>query len=1163
MLPRRLPLSNTVIFTSKRSSSTITAVRDFNHDSEPDQYPPGPSRIPYQPPSSSQHYFNKANPSSTVHPSSLTHNVKSSLHSHSTISTTTYESLLKSHHVQSTTKDRPQLGHSHLLTTNKPIKTRHSAKLLRQQLQLLSRGHFSSIDHLFSTILKDRQLNSFSRLGLHVLLHCLLSQTKGSRLAIQAITLYLQTYYSSSPSSPSSPPISTSLLSTISSSEIRNEFSSSVRHDLSSTLHHHLTNQIPRYHSSGNIISPRTLNHIMKHLKPVNLTAPPPPSSSPQLNPTKHLTRLFDLLVVMEQTRQCRPAELYEAVIRQCCVENRPDLAAKLYVEWVEDWVTQLGSSTTSSSYPETNLSTISPASSSLNTSSLNSMSTSPGRSDLNANEEKNQIGEKERRKPPDHVKSWWKPLRTWRLPGEVVSPLGRLDLWHPQNLSIGSKMRSFPYPLFTPPSSPIPEPHEKFISIILSSLKTDPDENSHHHFISSSRALAILGTTILSRTTPVPSLGRLVKKLNQVPSYPPVYPDNVDINNIDESDRWAYEAYTQAHLALQSLIFSPPMSGASLRHLSEMRKQLNSPSESETVFLEDTTGQMMEKERRYDLGALGFSECVFLVEYALRRLRAPKILGKLMEYVGKAFKPVESPQLHNAILRGGTILRDPSIYRNVQQGLFSRSFEPDFVSKRSQIVASGNKNSSETSNKAIEPFVPRVEETSVDSLTPVSPDARTTPLSQSRVSSSSDLPNTSNSSSSPSNAVSPATKIPEPDVTFELGPSEPNQHSLIALFSHLSSTSQFSRIETLIYRLLPFLDTRNYPPNLAPSLRPKVEHLSPGLYVSILSALQKCHKPGLAQRVFSLALRADEEWAIQRPTPPIRNKQDRRSTYMYGQELPIHAFTSMLLIWADEGKGRIKHLTRPLGWYVEGMEGKEKMSRAEAAPELALWTYGQARKRWEEGGGVKPDERFFNAMIDSCAGRWGLRGRSRYYSPDPSVGPCRESTDRPLSQMSHVGVQNIIDDGMRYSSHIGSSRDRDRGGDRGERWLRERATGEEIMWARKTNLWGRESDERRIDLESRIRFKEEMECVIFDMQEWGIEVPIGLLKHMELWGVETPSESLVHTGLQRREEIWKSWKIPVKMTKSLQATREFSADLALMQVGWMEQLKRMDILDA
>jgi hypothetical protein len=96
-------------------------------------------------------------------------------------------------------------------------------------------------------------------------------------------------------------------------------------------------------------------------------------------------------------------------------------------------------------------------------------------------------------------LKAWWKGVRTWRLPGEVISPHDRLDLWHPQNLSLGEKMRSFPFPLATSPPSAVPEPAERLLEKILATLRLDPAVADPRDFAASMRALAILCLSVNS----------------------------------------------------------------------------------------------------------------------------------------------------------------------------------------------------------------------------------------------------------------------------------------------------------------------------------------------------------------------------------------------------------------------------------------------------------------------------------------------------------------------------------------------------------------------------------------------------------------------------------------------------------------------------------------
>ena len=236
---------------------------------------------------------------------------------------------------------------------------------------------------------------------------------------------------------------------------------------------------------------------------------------------------------------------MYEILIRQCVGEGRPDVAAKIFVGLVEEWVTE-------------------------------------GRvaegADIEDFCEGGGPSEKlEIQLVSDQMAAWWKGVRTWAWPGEVLSPHGRLDLWHPKNLSLGEKMKGFPMPVPTSPPTMVPAPDNRLLLDIIDSLRLDPAKSTPMEHTTSMRALAYLANTVLSRTLPISSLRSLFHAMSATVHRPPVYPEGVDPEKIIQSDRWAYESFTQIHLALQSLLIGSTHVGKlnQIRSISDALRQV------------------------------------------------------------------------------------------------------------------------------------------------------------------------------------------------------------------------------------------------------------------------------------------------------------------------------------------------------------------------------------------------------------------------------------------------------------------------------------------------------------------------------------------------------------------------------------------------------------
>jgi hypothetical protein len=457
---------------------------------------------------------------------------------------------------------------------------------------------------------------------------------------------------------------------------------------------------------------------------------------------------------------------MYEILIRQCVREGRPDVAAKVFVGLVEEWVTE-------------------------------------GRIAEGADIEDfcEGGGPSERLEiqlVSDQMAAWWKGVRTWAWPGEVLSPHGRLDLWHPKNLSLGEKMKGFPMPVPTSPPTMVPAPDNGLLLDIIDSLRLDPTKSTAMEHTTSMRALAYLANTVLSRTLPISSLRSLFHAMSATVHRPPVYPEGVDPEKIIQSDRWAYESFTQIHLALQSLLSAPPMSASSIKYAQSVeRAQANNPG---------VPPHPPPAQSGYMLPPLSWTSCIVLLRYGMSRLKMPRLAGSLVAYMKQVFGSGHTaPAAHNIMLESATRMRDDSMAQMVARPLFGDAITEQ-LSRPVDII--------EQSVFVSEPAAPAGEQFALGH-----PDSRLRPLADER---------------------SLTTLITHLNATSQYPLLEKLIYKLVPSLSFDSETH-----------------ARLHSASAAQS-----QALPLSLYPVILSGLRKAGKTGLAQRVFSLAKLAEDELA-------------------------------------------------------------------------------------------------------------------------------------------------------------------------------------------------------------------------------------------------------------------------------------------------------------
>ncbi|WWD20106.1 hypothetical protein CI109_104581 [Kwoniella shandongensis] len=764
-----------------------------------------------------------------------------------------------------------------------PLNAHTAAKTLREHLHSLNHGSYATTNTLILSLLRSldpqRQggsasledtVSSLSRLELHTILHHLIRQGK-----VKVAAALLAQTLSMAPRS-----------------------------------------------ARRRLVSSRTIDALFK--KWPNLThrhrdvyQPLPtlePTFAEQLSPTPSplLQSLLDILESLQDVRLRRPPELYANIIRVCVNEDLPDLASKIYVGLVEEWVTE-------------------------------------GRVAEGASPEDFYQGggpprEQEQARVSEMLKRWWTGVRTWRLPGEVLSPHDRLDLWHPRHLSLGEKMRNFPVPLATSPPSTVPEPKAVWLNLIVNSLKLNPSTVSPAEFAASMRALAILANTILSRTLPIVALGRLLSACKVAPYKPDVFPDNV-ISRPDE-DAWAYTAHTQIHVTLMSLLFSPPISADSMAMIEANRDQsseANSP-ESQSSFQIPPPSSL----GRYMTPPLSWASCNILLNYTFGALRAPAVLRRLMNYMKTVFgMGKQDPAVYNKVLSSASKIQENKVAAQAELALF-------------------DKVNTKWARPTHAPSRRKDDRTFFSAQ--VIPNTDSTPASLDELSSDPTLPLPSNGSSSPSPL--------------------PNEDSIVSLLTHYTVTSQFDKLEDLIYQSIPFLDfssqmspaevtSRAEDHGLTSALgrsgRPAPQALTPNIYAAMLIGAEKAGRTGLAQRVFRVALQAEQQMVEQF----TGDENDKSLAHSY--RLPVGVFTTMLQVWENEvraGTSALKHnqgmKSTPIGWTVP--KKYERLNRQDAAGQMAILTHELVRNRYAQGRGEGAlDKKYFEALVRVCRVRWGL----------------------------------------------------------------------------------------------------------------------------------------------------------------------------------------------
>jgi hypothetical protein len=649
-----------------------------------------------------------------------------------------------------------------------------------------------------------------------------------------------------------------------------------------------------------------------------------------------HTTRLWcAFLEALKQNHHPRPEKLYARLILQCSHEGRTDEAAKVYVGLVEDWIME--GRVAEGAHPD-----------------------DFGHSGLPARDRETLESSK------SLFDMWFGTVRTWRLPGEALSLHDRLALWHPQHAAPDKCLRGFPLPNPTSPPSQVPPPTVELLLVILKSLQLDPHTATPVEYATSMRALAIMANTILSRSLPIPAIPRLLNAFSNSHIHPAVYPESYTAP--PERDAWAYTANTQVHVALVTLMFSPP----NYARAAEIQQQ------SIDKYLPTPEGAA-----RYSLHPLGWQSCMVLIKYATHQMRQPRLLNRLIEYMKATFVGW-TPTVFTQLFRGASRTRDNQLAESVESALF----------KQSPLSADGVESTSEVLGLKYVARPPRP----AQALT---------------------------SGPSKSASAGPMVQTDHEDI-LSLPFGTADSESVAALISHLAATSQFDRLRKTVHILIPFLSINlETPPEDIQRIseltgteighrgRLRPSELTPQLYAVIINALAKGGHTGLAQRVFFLAEQTERRYIeriIKLETEAAAARGDGGDSdlptisvrALAPVRLPIHVYTSMMYVYGSERK---KNHSPRRGWNVP--KRYELLSRSEAGRQMARRLHRHVSLRYKQLRPAEraltphllPDERYFNAVIRALNVNWHLD------SSEPLERQHAKKVNEIIEDMAALGI--------------------------------------------------------------------------------------------------------------------------------------------------------------
>ena len=687
---------------------------------------------------------------------------------------------------------------------------------------------------------------------------------------------------------------------------------------------------------------------------PLSADASVDPSSSSSSSPSSeqsHADDLFDslnsltvLLRRLQDLRNPRPKAAYSNLIAAAVALKRPDIASGVYVGMVEEWIME-------------------------------------GRQAMGARLDQfhpgggpPEEGRAELELASDLLKSWWKGIRSWSLPGEVLSPHARIDLWHPRKTSPNDRLRHFPLPNPTSPPSLVPPPDEELLNMIIVSLHLDSKTSSLEDFAASMRACASLANTIHSRTLPYMSKATLITVLGKVPYLPKVYPEGVNPDDIGKRDEWAYTAYTHVHLALQSLLWTP-----------------TTPVKSVEAAPSEPPGKPLPPGVHiYRMAPLSLPACRALMKYGFRKLQSLSSAVPTFRYLSATFAPrnltgVLAEMFHASITsRNENMMvqskrmvfasedsRKIDVAQSPEPGQDDRDLPPHLVEGMHGIY----RRTLEV-EEAASPTSAVKDETSAAKV-----DADPT---KSFVVSDEKLGDFIQTAVNSQVGIGSEDSIDERDES---------QLRFMALFRYYVWMNKPRMIEKLVYELLPHVDQPGgYRPDpLHVDVRPP-SVLRPRTYKMLLWALRMTRQTALAQKVFHQALIADAYWKKRYGTSGYLRDHHRTL---------IHSYAVMVNVWKDvchysptptEHSPEGVNL-RPNPGPLEGFSVPPNFDTAyndspyRQGLAMILYIYALARASWLEAAwdpisqtiqpdqatGIAPDRMFLNTVADALAPRWGV----------------------------------------------------------------------------------------------------------------------------------------------------------------------------------------------
>jgi hypothetical protein len=613
----------------------------------------------------------------------------------------------------------------------------------------------------------------------------------------------------------------------------------------------------------------------------------------------------IELHSALQSVRHQRDDFVYGALITRCMLEGLPDEAAKIFAGQVEEWIIE--GRVAEGAEPEHFYEGGGPH--------------RQGREVLEARS--------------DLLKVWWKGVRSWALPGEVLSPHDRLDLWHPKRLALPDKLRRFPFPVPSSPPSLVPAPSLFQLLDILNGLELENDETEL--FRRSMRACAHLSSTVLNRTIPYISQGHLVNKLLQAPPVPAVYPEYIDPATLSENDKWAYTAYVHIHLAIKSMVLFPPQAPELIAYMKEWE-----------LAKRDGTEPPQPPARKYSYmtGPLSYTMCLDLIRWTMIVIRRVNPIRPLLNHIKERFGSKEITEVYNFVLRWTTILRDNKAAGETAAHLFRGSF-----------LTVGS-----TTASAIGWFSPGTPH-DPKTLSIPEPTVPTEPDEQSVVALLMYF-------------IASGDKERFFDTVCQINP-----------FLKFSDSRPFDTRGSELNESAPHELPEDASKN--PTL------LSPGLYAVILNGCEKFRLAGLGRRTFNLALQAERGWLEAYPSGEDVPVSQQLPVYVYTSVIKL--FDKQRRVASHEVRNEAwkkpGYSMYPFGW--KPPRGHELSPRDLASYVMIRDTYQMAREKWRKAGWdpitsqfkrrkpVTPDAYLFNAMIRAMAERWGLQN----YRGDWAVG--------------------------------------------------------------------------------------------------------------------------------------------------------------------------------